>query len=542
MFMLLLLIMYKSIYSQVNQEWVARFNGSADSSDVGESITVDNFGNIYITGYTNSGGSAISQDFCTIKYNSFGMQQWTAIYNSPANNSDGSYAITLDSSGNVYVTGSSYTNNTNFDICTIKYNSSGIQQWVSRYDGVANGYDYPQSIKVDDIGNVYIAGTSEGISEDYCTIKYNSAGIQQWIVRYNGPGNNRDRVNDMNIDVNGNLYVTGESEGIGTQKDICTIKYNSSGIQQWIARYNGVANSFDGAKKMTLDIAGNIYVTGYTRGISTGSDYCTIKYNSNGVQQWVTTYVGPTNSNEGDIAFSIATDIVGNTYVTGISEGIASHEDIVTMKYNSSGVQQWIQRFNGQAGRNDNAKSITIDGNSNVYVAGYTYVDSTADYIILKYNSSGVQQWSQTYNGLGNGTDRVNAVAIDNLNNIFATGYSSYYGGFSDYDIVTIKYSQTIGIHQISTEVPKQYSLSQNYPNPFNPTTQIEFSIPRNNELVKLTVFDITGKEISTLVNQQLNAGTYKVDFTGEYLASGLYFYKLVTWYFVATRKMILLK
>lgn len=102
--------------------------------------------------------------------------------------------------------------------------------------------------------------------------------------------------------------------------------------------------------------------------------------------------------------------------------------------------------------------------------------------------------------------------------------------------------SEIIGIQTISTEIPKVYTLKQNYPNPFNPTTQIEFSIPQNNEFVKLIVFDVTGKEISTLVNQQLNTGSYRVDFNGEYLASGVYFYKLEAGDYIETKKMILLK
>jgi hypothetical protein len=99
-----------------------------------------------------------------------------------------------------------------------------------------------------------------------------------------------------------------------------------------------------------------------------------------------------------------------------------------------------------------------------------------------------------------------------------------------------------IAIIYISTQIPRDFSLSHNYPNPFNPSTQIEFSIPKNNEFVILTVFDVTGREITTLVNQQINAGTYKVEFNGEYLASGLYFYKLVVGDFTQTKKMILIK
>ena len=99
----------------------------------------------------------------------------------------------------------------------------------------------------------------------------------------------------------------------------------------------------------------------------------------------------------------------------------------------------------------------------------------------------------------------------------------------------------TIGIQNISTEIPSGYSLSQNYPNPFNPVTNIEFSVPKNSE-VKLIVFDVSGKQVAELVNQKLAAGTYKADFDSKELTSGVYFYRLTSAYFSQTKKMILVK
>lgn len=98
-----------------------------------------------------------------------------------------------------------------------------------------------------------------------------------------------------------------------------------------------------------------------------------------------------------------------------------------------------------------------------------------------------------------------------------------------------------IGINSISTEVPKDYSLSQNYPNPFNPTTSIKFSIPKSG-MVTLKVFDILGREVAELVNQVKSAGTYIVDFDASAFTSGMYFYKIETSDFVAVKKMVLVK
>lgn len=104
-----------------------------------------------------------------------------------------------------------------------------------------------------------------------------------------------------------------------------------------------------------------------------------------------------------------------------------------------------------------------------------------------------------------------------------------------------LKSALPIGINQIGTEVPDKYNLSQNYPNPFNPITNIEFAVPKNGA-VKLTVFDMLGKEITTLVNQQLTVGKYKVDFDASNLSSGTYLYRLQAADYLSVKKMVLIK
>jgi flagellar hook assembly protein FlgD len=99
----------------------------------------------------------------------------------------------------------------------------------------------------------------------------------------------------------------------------------------------------------------------------------------------------------------------------------------------------------------------------------------------------------------------------------------------------------TFGIKQISSEISDKYLLEQNYPNPFNPSTNIRYQI-KNNTNVILKIYDISGKEIITLVNEKQNSGTYEVTFDGSELSSGVYYYKLTTGDFSVTKKMILIK
>lgn len=124
------------------------------------------------------------------------------------------------------------------------------------------------------------------------------------------------------------------------------------------------------------------------------------------------------------------------------------------------------------------------------------------------------------------------------LTGVFTTVTDAYIVG---YEGLILKSPHSVGITPIGSVVPKDYSLSQNYPNPFNPVTNIKFSLPKSGA-VKLAVYDLTGKEVEVLVNQSLSAGDYKVDFTANKLASGIYFYRLQAGNFIETKKMILVR
>jgi hypothetical protein len=130
---------------------------------------------------------------------------------------------------------------------------------------------------------------------------------------------------------------------------------------------------------------------------------------------------------------------------------------------------------------------------------------------------------------IARGSSNLNSVTL--LKNYANTAWSIYNSGFS------------VGIQNISSEVPSKYSLSQNFPNPFNPTTKIRFQIPSNSVgQTFLSVYDVLGREIATLVNEKLNPGTYEASFDGTNFPSGIYFYKLQTEGFINTKRMILLK
>ena len=182
------------------------------------------------------------------------------------------------------MTGQRHGTGWQYDYATIKYNSSGTQQWVARYDGVTGLDDGAVALAVDGSGNVYVTGWSVwtlGADDDYITIMYDSNGNQVWEARYDGPVISVDDAADLVLDSNNNVIVTGSSVGDGTNNDYATVKYNSSGVLQWAARYDGPNwMNNDLASAVTADETGSVYVTGESDG--NGKDYATVKYDSNG--------------------------------------------------------------------------------------------------------------------------------------------------------------------------------------------------------------------------------------------------------------------
>jgi len=120
-----------------------------------------------------------------------------------------------------------------------------------------------------------------------------------------------------------------------------------------------------------------------------------------------------------------------------------------------------------------------------------------------------------------------------------ATG--SFVHGGSAFEIDDLSLTGATGVANASEQTPRSYGLSQNFPNPFNPTTVINYSIPASGQTA-LTVYDLLGREVRTLVDEHQNAGNYSVSFDGSKLTSGVYFYRLQAGSFSQTKKLMLLK
>jgi uncharacterized delta-60 repeat protein len=504
---------------------------------------VDDEGNVYVTGFSDVAG----RGYATIKYDAMGIQQWVALYFGPENGSNEAKALALDLDGNVYVTGHSYGGLTHDDYATIKYNSAGQQLWAVRYTGPENYDDVAIDLAIDGDGNVIVTGYS-GISPDsydYLTIKYNSAGDTIWTRRYDGLVNGSNYANGLAIDINGNVYVTGGSPGMGSYTDYATIKYNTDGEEKWVARYNGPGNGWDWALAVSVDSAENVFVTGSSYGGSLSAyDYATIKYDSAGEQQWEARYTMPEYGEDEGTDLVLSGD--GGVYVTGFSDGAGTGDDYATMKYDANGRLQWVRRYNGLHDFDDKAVSLHADSDGGVYVTGRSCDQFGDEYATVKYNSNGVQQWVARYNGPAH-SDIATGLDLDTYGNVYVTGLSLG-ASQTNYDFATIKYSQPavpnwqqVEAVPFGAPLPQECRLEAPSPNPFNPTTALSFKLQAASQ-VRLTIYDTAGRLVTTLVNGWREAGTHEVTFDGSSLASGMYLVKMHAGEFAAVQKIVLMK
>jgi hypothetical protein len=157
--------------------WTNRYNGPGNGEDYAYDVAVDGSNNVIVTGHSaKTYVYPYNFDYTTIKYSTGGVPLWTNRYNGPGNGEDDAYAVAVDGRNNVIVTGHSDVNGygTNYGYATIKYSSAGVPLWTNRYNGPGNGYGSAYAVAVDSSGSVIVTGESPGSggNVDFATIKY----------------------------------------------------------------------------------------------------------------------------------------------------------------------------------------------------------------------------------------------------------------------------------------------------------------------------------------------------------------------------------
>lgn len=408
----------------------------------------DGSGNVYVAGATVNGSG--TTDILVAKYNSAGTLQWTQQYNGLANYYDFATALVIDGSNNVFVTGA-VSNDTlnptiNTDVILLKYNSSGVLQWVSTYAGPAGYFDAGTDLYVTSAGVVALTGSSmnSSFNMDYVTILYNSSGVQQWATVYD----HSSHLNDVPVKISrkGSSIVVGGAVQTGAGSyDWAVLQYNASGVQTAFTSSTGGSPAIDSVFDMMEDASGNIYIAGSTLTPTHGYDYDLVKLDSNLVIQWEKTYDGAGHLD--DVIRSVKADAAGNVYVTGLTTTTSQGLNYLTQKYNSAGTLIWSQSYNDSLNGDDEAHALVLDNaETSLYVTGFSYTDSLngINYYTLKYDSAGTQQWAIPFDGDKHLRDKATNIAIDTTGNVIVTGESEVSAGTYEYATVRYVEKQTI--------------------------------------------------------------------------------------------------
>ena len=528
--------------------WGTYYTGTGqvwpNGEDRGQACITDAAGNVYMVGTTNS-----NSDIATV-----GAHQ------------------TICAGGDT-IGGFSGT-----DAFLVKFNSSGVRQWATYYGG--SEWDYGTSCAIDASGNIYMIGSTSSTSgiatagahettvNDGFLVKFNSSGVRQWGTYFEGTSN------ACNTDASGNIYIVGltnSTSGIATagahqtvmsgSGDAFLVKFNSSGVKQWGTYFGGpytLASGMETGLSCATDALGNVYMTGHTpstSGIATAGAHQTIyggsstdaflvKFNSSGVIQWGTYYGG-----EGvDIGYSCATDASGNVYMAGDAQqqnlpasGISTigahqsaygggYSDGFLVKFDSNGLRQWGTYYGGSL--LDVSFSCATDASGNVYMSGNTqssagiatsgaHQTTLNDAFLVSFNSSGVRQSGTYYGGIKN------VCTSDASGNVYMTGYTQSNSGIATAgahqtangnngysDAFLVKFSGiSVGINETIND--KLFSI---YPNP----AQSIVNVKADAKLIGTvyTIYDNTGKVV---LSGTINAENTNVELGN--LSVGIYLF-----------------
>jgi hypothetical protein len=207
-----------------------------------------------------------------------------------------------------------------------------------------------------------------------------------------------------------------------------------------VIRFND--GKYDRASAITADAAGNFYVAGYSERSGTQQTFTVIKYNSQGNNVWVARYNGAAGG-IGGAALAVDVDTVGNVYAAGyVYNGAIENSklDYLVVKLNANGAQQWARRYNGPLNNFDQATEVDADAAGNVYVTGFS-LGQNPDWATLKFAPDGTQLWERRLSSTGGGSeDRPVDMAVNPEGNLVITGITQNGSGLSEQDILTLTY------------------------------------------------------------------------------------------------------
>lgn len=324
----------------------------------------------------------------------------------------------LRSGSYVYTSGATINDNGNYDILLSKLDGTAdTLMWSVSYNGGYDGDDYAADIAVDGSSNVFVVGTTQVGSLDYnaIAIKYNSSGVQQWASTYAGAASGPDGFTTVVLNGTDVYAAGGALVNVSNMTDVLCVKYNSSGVQQWVTTWNNSSTNLQ-------DAAANISISGSQIAIVAATQEAL------GTPKWkvATLRMNSTTGSVLDVAISsggsavafaeikdIALDASENIYVCGTRVVSGQGKNIYVVKYNASLTQAWSYTKNGSVNGDDEGIGLELNGSS-VFISGYTTATGEGRnlYAAKLAQSNGAVTWEVSHH-LADGDDEATGLQID---------------------------------------------------------------------------------------------------------------------------------
>lgn len=421
------------------------------------------------------------------------------------------------------------------NVWLIKVTPSGSEQWNQTYGG--NNDDEANAVQQTSDGGYIIAGYTKSFGmggSDVFLIKTDSVGTAQWTRTFGGTLD--DEAYGVLQTADGGFLVAGATSSFATGgRDAWLIKTNASGDETWSRTLGGLGS--DGARSVSATSDSGFILSGWTFSYGPGAvgNAWLVKTDALGYATWNKAFGGT----DVDRAMSARQTSDGGYILTGYtSSSGAGLDDMLLVKTDNAGNEQWARTFGGTGRDYGNAVQQTADGG--YLVAGYTlsFGSGGDDVWLVRTDSAGVLKWSATYGGTA--SDVAHSLDRTSDGGYIITGHTLSRGaGVHDVWLLRLG-AEVTGVADLPS-AGRGFALHQNYPNPFNPSTTINYQLPTINH-VTLKVFDVLGREVATLVDDVKNAGQHSVKFHAGNLSSGVYYYRLTSGNFAAAKKLLLIR
>ena len=532
----------RRIRADGNQDWVATYDGPNVPVEFPAGFGLDSSGNVFILSDKQVKTRA---GYGIVKYDPAGNVLWV---NEGEPLSSPTMAVAPD--GAVFLSRKIMkvdSNSTTQTFSLDKLALTGSRVWSVEYQPPANVDLSPISPLLGADGTIYVLANRQGPDQTSGVLiqKFAQTGNLLWSHESAGDQSVLARhLQAAALDNTSNLLLTVQDDLADYQHNNLIVKSDPTGQARWTRTLDSNA-SVSSPWAVIADVNGSVYVAGVVASGSGGNELVIIKYDSSGNQTWL-----KRNRTCGFAAGTIlemVLDKARNVFLAGTASD-SSGVYCVTVSYNSMGDIRWLDRHEKSLWSQywgAHPPIISIDRTGDLFVTC-----SDAGFLTTKYTNTGSRSWSSRFAEPGWVVDYMPiGASLDDRGRLFVAGgigsYSQgWLGGLYVVSGVFTTLRYDLGADAVGSPIaaaPSAYSLSQNYPNPFNPATTIRYSLPHKSPVL-LTVYNTLGQRVATLVQGQQEAGSYEVKFDGSALASGVYFYRLQAGSFVQTRKLILLR